>query len=194
MFGPYYTARLGSITNFEARASFGGSTGKISPFGTSCRVCYTDEYSTDRLFMTAALSQNIVSLSDRWSFSPRFEYSYYSEGQEAYMDRNGTGALVPASDFTLTRLSMGPKVTRKYDYGDGASLSPSLSFTGTFDSSERISGGVATTNKTTTGKIDIGLEYQSSDGLSWNIGGYYDIITEGDVTSYGITAGIGIRF
>ena len=189
MFGPYYASDLGSGATFEARASLGGSSGKISPFGT-----YTDDYSTSRLFLTTSVSQSIISLANDWTFTPRLEYSYYFENQEAYMDGGRNSALVPASDFALGRLSLGPKVSKVYNYGKDATLSPSIGFTGTFDSTERSSGNTTTTDKTTTGKLDFGLDYRTNDGLSWNVGGYYDIITEGDITSYGLTAGVSLRF
>ena len=189
MFGPYYAVRSGSL-NLEARGSIGGSTVEISPFGT-----YRDEYDTDRLFMTAALSRIFPTRGNKWTLTPRIEYSYFSEDQAEYIDGAQNPTPIPSVEFKLSRVSVGPRLAHNSDLGSGSVMSSSIGFTGTFDTTERTSNNITVKDDIRTGKIDIGLSYRSIHGLSWNLGGYYDVITQDDnVTSYGFTTGFGIRF
>ena len=108
-----------------------------------------------------------------WILTPRLEFSYFREDQEEYIDSATNPTVIPSAMFELSRVSFGPELSRNYDLGDDATLTPRLGFTSTFDSTERETNGAITAEDLRTGKIDVGVNYRSIYGLSWNLGGYY---------------------
>ena len=190
MFGPYYAKKILGV-NFEGRVSMGLSSVELDPIGT-----YIDEYDTTRLYASASLSQDLENIYNNWSLSPRIEYSFYTEEQSRYTDNNPTGirANIPGSEFKLSRFAFGPELSRRVYTRGGGIMTPSMSITGVFDSTETTTSTGRATDNISTGKLDFGLDYNSPTGISWNFGGYYDIITEAETTSYGMTSGLGIRF
>ena len=190
--GGYYGVYEFGDFAFEGRAALGGSDVEISPLGNA----YTNEYSTERLLVSAGLTRNGYSRDHgrEWSFIPRVDYTYYSEISESYTDSSagptGTGQVIPGMDYKLNRLEFNQTLTKAFAYGDDI-LVPSVGVAGIYDTS---------TGTTDTGfsenlkaRLDAGFVFTGDSGIDWNAAVYYEGIGS-DATTYGLSLGIGINY
>ena len=124
MVGPYATFKLGQNVYFDARAAWGKSENRVSPFQT-----YTDTFETDRWLGTATLTGTWNH--GNWRITPSASLGYAKETSEAYVDTNNV--LVPSQTAELGRVTFGPEIGYRGRTSDGTIYEPHISLNGIWD-------------------------------------------------------------
>jgi hypothetical protein len=122
--GPYTSVRLTSNIFFDARAAWGVSGDRVTPFGT-----YTDGFNTDRWLARANLTGN-------WRFgnfrvTPTASVIYAEENQHSYVD--SLGVLIPGQTVALGRFTIWPEFAYRFLGSDGTIWEPHVTLKGNWD-------------------------------------------------------------
>ncbi|WP_300549902.1 HYR domain-containing protein [Roseovarius sp.] len=185
MFGPYMTARLKENLFFDARAAWGESDNRVSPFGT-----YTDSYDSERWLATAALVGD-YQVGDI-VFSPEARLSWYEETSDPYVD--SLSVAIPSVVTSFGSFEITPTMSRTFGLANGGTFTSRVSTSAiwTFDvetgstSKELTEGG--------RGRVEIGGDYSNGRNLRINSSVFADGIGESDFTSWGLSLGLDLAF
>lgn len=190
MVGPYVEYEVGKGLYFDAKALWGTSTNKVSPFDT-----YTDEFSTTRWLVAARLTGSWsyrVSHQSAWHFSPRAEIVYFSETSESYTDSNNV--RIDGQRVSLGRVKAGPEISYRYTTRDGTRIEPRVSAKGlwAFGNGTARSLDPAFTSSVSERPVDDfqlqlggGLVIEDPSGLRLDIEGNYTGLAGSDTRSAG---------
>ena len=181
MVGPYLAGQLPDQKLFyEARASWGQSTNKVSPDGT-----YTDAFDTIRWLVNAKVSGSYAI--DHLILKPAISVSYYEETQQSYTDTNAN--LIAAQTISIGELKFGPTLTDNIELDNGLLFQPSFGVNGVYNFAIKdnvASQGAALGNNDLRARVDAGFNLVDQDnGRSISTSGFYDGIGINNYQSYG---------
>lgn len=157
--GPYATLRLTDNLFLDLMAAVGGSTNRVSPFGT-----YTDEFSAERYLLRATLEGSWTS--GDWTFSPRASISYFEETSQSYTD--SLGVTVPSVTAGIGKIALGPGVTYGFSTGDGISAVAGIRMDGVVDIRDE---GIAEPHAAINANLDFALHTGARLGFDLGYGG-----------------------
>jgi hypothetical protein len=172
MVGPYATLKLTENLYFQGRAAWGQSRNRISPFLT-----YTDTFETERWLVRGKL-QGLWSFG-QWRFTPNASLAYIEERQAAYIDT--LRVLIPGQTVSLGQAEFGPEAAYVYTGLAGFVVTPSIGLKGVWTFAEdngAVVGGSVVGSDDIRGKLEAGLTIKSTGGVSLEISGTYDGITD----------------
>lgn len=169
MFGPYLAGKIpGQNVFYEARTSWGKSENNVSPYNT-----YTDIFETERWMLSAKI--NGVYEIGSVTITPNVALAYFEDRALAYTD--SLGNLIPSQVTTLGEARFGPKISQVITLEHGATLTPSAALTGiyTFGASSSVVGqALIFNNGDLRARLDFGLLFAASSGLSLGADLFYD--------------------
>ena len=157
--GPYATLRLTDNLFLDLMAAVGGSTNRVSPFGT-----YTDEFSAERYLLRATLGGSWTS--GDWTFLPRASIGYFEETSQNYTD--SLGVTVPSVTTGVGKIALGPGVTYRFPTGDGIATVAGIRLDGTVDIRDE---GVAKPHAAINAHVDFALDAGARLGFDLGYGG-----------------------
>jgi hypothetical protein len=180
MIGPYLAGQLpDQKLYYEARASWGQSTNKVSPDGT-----YTDGFDTTRWLVSAKVSGSYAI--NHLIVKPAISVSYYEETQHSYTYTNAN--LIAAQTISIGELKFGPTLTDNIELDNGLLFQPSFGINGVYNFAIKdnvASQGAALCNNDLRARIDAGFNLVDQDkGRSISTSGFYDGIGINDYQSY----------
>jgi hypothetical protein len=165
--GPTLTLQVQDNFYVDLAAALGQSYNDINPLGT-----YTDEFTTNRLFLSGGLIGDFeVGL---FTIQPSLSFSYIVEEQEAYTDSNA--ALVAAQTLSQGEVRFGPRIARTFMLVGGDQLSTFISFDGVYtfgDAGDYADGTLAADIIGFTGATELGATYATRHGLALTVAGNY---------------------
>jgi len=181
LIGPYFVARFGERDLILSGSYLMGRTDlTINPIGT-----YTDMVTSDRRLVTFSLVDEIQI--DGLLLRPRFDIARVTEDRPAYID--SLGNTISAGNVTLTEASSGIDFETAISVASGtARLSGGLS---AIHALEQVDG---VTDRSTRGRIDLGLHREFGNGASLNFNASYDGIGASDRGSLGLDILYSYRF
>jgi hypothetical protein len=182
MIGPYLAGQLpDQKLYYEARASWGQSTNKVSPDGT-----YTDGFDTTRWLVSAKVSGSYAI--NHLIVKPAISVSYYEETQHSYTDTDTNANLIAAQTISIGELKFGPTLTDNIELDNGLLFQPSFGINGVYNFAIKdnvASQGAALCNNDLRARIDAGFNLVDQDkGRSISTSGFYDGIGINDYQSY----------
>lgn len=176
--GPTLTLQVQDNFYVDLAAALGQSYNDINPLGT-----YTDEFTTNRLFLSGGLIGDFeVGL---FTLQPSVSFSYIAEEQKAYTDSNA--ALVASQTLSQGEVRFGPKIARTISLAGGDSLSAFASLDGVYtfgDAGDYADGSLAADMIGFTGSTELGATYATRSGLALTIAANYGGIGS-DANLYG---------
>lgn len=181
MIGPYLAGQLpDQKLYYEARASWGQSSNKVSPNGT-----YTDAFDTTRWLVNAKISGSYAL--DHLIVKPAISVSYYEETQKAYTDTNAN--VIPEQTISIGELKFGPTLTNNIKLDNGMLFQPSFGVNGVYNFAikDNVASQVAALgNNDLRARIDAGFNLVDQDkGRLISTSVFYDGIGINDYQSYG---------
>jgi hypothetical protein len=188
MAGPYVTVRLTRNVFFDARAAWGQSDNRVDPLGV-----YTDKFSTERSLVSAKLTGNWTH--GNWRFRPSAEIVYFHETQEAYT--NQINIHIPEQSISLGRVSVGPEIGYRFQYGNGAVFEPFVGVKGVWDfdkTADTTVAGIAVGSDPFHVMVELGATYSTPSGISLRGSFAYDGIGDSDLRAYYGRASISVPF
>jgi hypothetical protein len=182
MIGPYLAGQLpDQKLYYEARASWGQSTNKVSPDGT-----YTDGFDTTRWLVSAKVSGSYAI--NHLIVKPAISVSYYEETQHSYTYTDTNANLIAAQTISIGELKFGPTLTDNIELDNGLLFQPSFGINGVYNFAIKdnvASQGAALCNNDLRARIDAGFNLVDQDkGRSISTSGFYDGIGINDYQSY----------
>ena len=188
---PYLTAKLDENFYFDARAAWGRSSNRVSPFGT-----FEDTLDATRWLATGALIGEFTHGAYR--IRPELRLAYFREESENYTDKLGN--QIPSINVETGTLEFGPTISTKLDIGPGMTVMPNISFKGiwTFLQENEARdyagdpGRFADTGL--RGELGLGVDIASANGATLGLSGSYDGIGDGDYEAWSAMLRIGQRW
>jgi hypothetical protein len=179
MAGPYVGARITPNLFIDARAAWGVSDNRVTPFGT-----FTDSFTTDRWLASANLTGN-------WRFgnfrvTPTAGVSYIQETQHNYTD--SMGVPIPAQTVALGRFSIGPEFAYRIIQPNGFIFEPMVSIKGNWDFQRpdaRSVDGIIVAGDELHAKVQAGVLARAPNGVSVRTVFSYDGIGSGSFHELG---------
>lgn len=180
MAGPYLAARLSEDLYLDMRGAWGRSDNDIELIGLT-----KDSFDTNRWLASARLTGNWQH--GAWRVTPSAEIEYIKEAQKSFT--NALGVFIPDQSVTLGRLSFGPEFGYRYYAADGTLIEPQLSITGLwdFDNAGDVTNtlaGIVVSPNDFRGKVEGGVLFLCTNGVSLRAAGSYDGIGDGDFSAY----------
>ncbi len=181
MAGPYVVARLTDRLVLDARAAWGTSDNKVSPYNT-----YEDSFDTER-WLVAAKFTGDIDLGGV-TVAPHVGMIYFEEAQKAYTDSNAV--TIPGQTVSLGRLTFGPKLSWNHVTEDGESFTFHWSASGIwdFETADLVSleTGLAATGTTDLrARTEAGIAMHTANGVTLGLEGFYDGIGADNFDVYG---------
>ena len=182
MAGPYATLRLTENVFWQARATWGQSNNKVSPFQT-----YTDEFHTNRWLVSSRLTGRWGI--GPWVFNPFMSVAYIEDASQTYTDT--FGVVIPEVKSQLGQAKAGPEIGYRYQLSPDITLAPIAglqviwNFAGgtTADSFGEINGENAGPAGV-RGRAEIGLRAIKYNGIGLDLSGSYDGIGAKDYDAF----------
>jgi outer membrane autotransporter protein len=179
MAGPYTTIKLGQNVYFDARAAWGTSDNRISPF-----LSYQDTFSTDRWLTSGNLTGTWNS--GNWRLTPSVSVAYAQETSSGYFDANNT--FVPSQTAELGRVTFGPEIAYRGHTSDGTLYEPHLSIKGLWDfkrDGDIKIDGIDVGAQEFRARIEGGLLVTAPSGFSFRATANAEGLGSGNFSSYG---------
>lgn len=179
---PYATAKLSKHLYIDARAGWGRSYNKVSPFDT-----YTDDFNAARWIASAALIG-----SYQWhdyKVIPEARLSYFTEDTQTYTD--SLGSRIPSIEIETASLEFGPTISREF-VSNHCSYAPFITVEGiwTFtqeNDARTLSNVSSLSDRGLRARIETGVDLYSKNYTRFNLAANYDGIGESDFESWGVT-------
>jgi hypothetical protein len=187
--GPYFVARVpDQELYFEGRVLYGESSNDIRPFGT-----YTDNFDSERLLaqlkVSGVLEYGVTKLF------PSLAASYTSDDQQAYTD--SLGIIIPKQGIELGQVELGMAFETPAPFYDGSGamiLTGGIMGIGSFTDGSGNPSSVVPEYEGGRAKIDLGLNYDMTNGGRFLAEMFYDGIGASGYESYGVTLGFNLEF
>ncbi len=187
MAGPYVSAKVLPYLFFDARATWGTSNNRVSPFNT-----YTDSFQTTRGLYSAKLTG--MWRVENWRFKPNVEVLYFHEKQHGYTD--SLGNVIPSQNIHLGRTIFGPEVEYTIATGEESKVVLNGGLKGIWDFSKdgsmTVAGIPVTTNKF-RGRVEGGATFDMTQNASASLAVFYDGIGA-TLNAWGLNARFGFAF
>ncbi|WP_371225896.1 autotransporter domain-containing protein [Roseovarius sp. 2305UL8-3] len=182
MIGPYVTARIGERLYFDGRIAAGRSENDISPNNT-----YTDEFTTNRWLIKAALSGEFQK--GAWTIRPNASLSYFEETQNAYTD--SLNVPIPSQTVKLGQIQVGPTFTGNFSTPKGTIYKPYIGLDALYNYGDTSGVRLSATDETAAveglrGRIRSGVHVNSDSGTRFSLGWSYDGIGQSDYETWGV--------
>ena len=181
MAGPYMVSRLHDNLLFDGRLAWGRSDNKVSPRGAA-----SDSFDTNRWLAKGQFTGEFGY--EAWRIKPHIAVIYFQERQKGFIDSADTP--ISSQTVSLGRLTFGPRLSTRFDAGDGAVASPYVDLKGIwdFDRAQIVdldSGLAAGSSAKLRGRVAGGLSVELADGWSLAGEGFYDGIGARNLHAYG---------
>jgi outer membrane autotransporter protein len=167
--GPYMVARLHDNLLLDGRVAWGQSDNQVSPFNT-----YEDDFDGERWLARAQLTGDFTFGAIR--FEPYVGAIYFEETQKTYTDSNGYP--IDEQTISLGRMTFGPKISGRHEYGEGNALEPYVKMSGIwdFDATDAVNleSGEALADEHLRGRLEVGLTGSFAGGTRLSLTGFYD--------------------
>ncbi len=172
MAGPYATVRLSENLFWQARAAWGQSNNKVSPFQT-----YTDEFDTNRWLVSSRLTGRWAI--GPWTVKPSMSVAYIEDVSNSYADT--FGVMIPEVRSQLGQAKAGPELGYHCQLSPDITLEPVAglqviwNFAGGFTSD--VLGEINGENAGPAGargRANLGLRAISYNGIRLDLSGSYD--------------------
>ena len=183
MVGPYATVRLADRLFLDARAAYGETRNRISPFGT-----YTDVFDTDRLLLAGTLTGEFEP-APGLVIRPEAAIIWIDEEQKAYID--SLGSPIAAQGLDAGQLSFAPRIMYSAKVDDQFTLRPFVEARGIYSFGD---GASAVLGDDTRMRVEGGLDLLGSNGLRIGLSGFHDGIGNGGFSATGARLSVGFTF
>ena len=186
--GPYAAGRIaGTALEWEARAAWGASSNKVSPYGT-----YEDDFDTSRFIASGKIGGHF-DLNDL-TVAPWLRASYMRETQHAYVD--SLSNMIPGQTVELGEMEFGTSVSKQIVLENDTVLTPRVGLSGIWTFTE--TNGAASSDLNMQGDLraqaSAGFDLSFANGFLLSLDGLYDGIGASDYEAVGGKARIAKRF
>lgn len=182
MLGPYVTTKLSENLYLDARASYGQSDNKVSPFGT-----YNDNFETVRYLFAGTLTGE-YQLSKRLMLRPEAGFNHLTENQDSYTD--SLGSTIPDQTVKQGQIHASPRLHLDLDIDTEWNVRPFVEARGIMSFGDNVDVILGSKNRL---RFESGVDLFSKGGLRASASYYQDGIgadkfeTEGWRLSIGFT-------
>jgi len=120
MVGPYASIRLTPNLLWDARAAWGQSSNKVSPFQT-----FSSDFNTTRWLARSNLTGNWTD--GRWRFSPSVSVAHIQDHSGTFKSNS---AAVSKQRVSIGRLQFGPEIGYRHVMRNGTAIEPHVKLEG----------------------------------------------------------------
>jgi outer membrane autotransporter protein len=194
MIGPYMSAEIVPNVFFDARFAWGQSDNDVTVDLSG--IPFSGDFDTDRWLAQAALYGNFTS--GNWRLTPEVSVAYIEEKRKSFSvtDNAGlTNTTVGSETLSLGRLTAGPEVAYRFDYGSLV-FEPQLAVNLIWDfhaQGDEISG-VPVYDTDPRGAVELGFGIQADNGWAARFGAKYDGIGASGFDAYSFNGWLNIPF